>query len=259
MAENSELIKSVRQKFLDHVAANPTLYHDNDVERVRTNDWTVNRFILVNKNESDALKALIKAMEWRKSYGVNDRTDQYFPKELYQLELYRPFGHDKDGRETLWSWGKNHYKSDLGTLEKQFLVHHIEKLDAKTSNEGWVLVLDALNAGLSNVDMDFTKFMVIVLQDYFPRAVKHILVIDLPWVLNAFAKLILAFMSEELRNRVKFVKRAELENYISRDEIPVDSNQIPDGVKPLHLLPELGFNKNQIEKIYSIYKSILKK
>ena len=76
MSCSKEAIGNIRNKFLAQTQQNPNKYHMKDVERVKTNDWSIERFLLVNKNEETAFAALIKTMEWRKSYGVNDFTDE---------------------------------------------------------------------------------------------------------------------------------------------------------------------------------------
>lgn len=267
MSADKEIIKTVRRQFLNDYESNKDLYHEKDIENVRENDWPVERFVLVHKTEDLALKALIKAMRWRKSFGVHTFNDQYFPLEVYKLSEWFSYGTDKDGRPVLWFQGKNHYKSaELGTLIRQFTVYQFEKLDSQTSYQGWSIVNDPTNMGLSNVDMDFSNFMIDVLQSYYPRAAKYMAVVDLPWILNATSKIIMAFMSEELRNNVKFIKKDELLNYLNADVIPKhlggnncnNMNKIPENAKKLTEMPDLGLTAKQIDKIYSTFKSALK-
>ncbi len=92
------------------------------------------------------------------------------------------------------------------------------------------------------------------------------LVIDLPWILNATTKIVMAFMNEELRNSIKFIKKGELPNYFYHESIPIHLdgknnqmlNEIPEGVKPLDQLTHTKFTSQQIKKIYSTFKSGLK-
>ena len=85
MSCSKEAIANLRSKFLAEAQQNPNKFHPKDVERVKTNDWPIERFLLVNKSEDSALAALTKTMEWRKSYGVNDFTDESFPEEVYKI------------------------------------------------------------------------------------------------------------------------------------------------------------------------------
>ena len=86
----------------------------------------------------------------------------------------------------------------------------------------------------------------------------------MPWILNATSKLILAFMNEELKSTVKFIKKEELTDYLSPNYIPVhlkgsydkDIGYVPIGAKPLEQIG--GFTADQIKKIRSSFKDELK-
>jgi len=266
MSDNKEVIEKIRSKFLENVEQNSHLYHKKDIELINTNDWWIERFILVNKTEDSALKALIKAMQWRNSYGVNDFNEEYFPKEIYKIGQLARFCKDKEDRQILWAIAKNVHKSaELGTLIRQYTVYQYELIDRQTSHQGWANAVDSNGMGLSNVDLDYSYFLIDVLQNYYPRGFKYMLVIDLPWILNATSKLVLAFMNEEIRKTVKFIKKDELTNYLDNDSIPVHLNgnysncltTIPDGVKPLDQLSHTKFTEDQIKKIYSTFKEEL--
>ena len=45
-------------------------------------------------------------------------------------------------------------------------------------------MFDCGGCGLKNMDMDFIRYMIDVLKDYYPYVLNYILVLDMPWVLN---------------------------------------------------------------------------
>ena len=93
---DKQLISSVREKFLIEYESDKNSYYESDVEKMKTNDWSIERFALVNKEKEDAtLNALVKAMKWRKEFGLLDRQDTYFPKEMYQLLITVPYNKGK--------------------------------------------------------------------------------------------------------------------------------------------------------------------
>ncbi|CAG2121353.1 unnamed protein product, partial [Medioppia subpectinata] len=68
---SKSLIQELRQKAVERVEKNPELYYEKDVEKVKSNDWFVRRFLHNYKSEVDVnkgLEALDKALKWRKSY-----------------------------------------------------------------------------------------------------------------------------------------------------------------------------------------------
>ena len=38
--------------------------------------------------------------------------------------------------------------------------------------------------GLSNMDMDYTKYLITLCQYYYPNFLNYILIFEMPWVLN---------------------------------------------------------------------------
>jgi len=255
----------MRNKFFADAEKNPNKYHQKDLEKLKTDDWWFERFALVNKNEDEALAALMKTMEWRKSFGVNDFTDESFPQEIHKIGLTSVYPHkDKEGRVLLWNRMSRHHKSDLGQLQRQYVVYMFEKADKQTSHQGWAQVADNTGAGLGNVEMDFSNFCTDVLQNHYPRGLKYNAVVDLPWILNATIKLMLAFMNEELRSTVKMIKKDELTQYIDQKFIPVhlkgsyegEIGGVPPCAKPLEQFG--NFTPDQIKKIRSTFKEELK-
>ena len=99
----NESIARLRQMFEDEIANNADLYHSIDIERVRTEDWQVKRFLLdqPDMDEKKAFDNLCKALQWKKSFGVHDRTDQSFPKEFWELNSVEIYGRDNESLFTL--------------------------------------------------------------------------------------------------------------------------------------------------------------
>ena len=171
---------------------------------------------------------------------------------------------DKEGRTVVWMRMNRFHKSDLTPMLKQYVVYVFEKCDRETTNQGWAIVADSNGAGLSNVDMDFSNFLTDVLQTHYPRGLKYNACVDLPFILNATSKLILAFMNDELKSTVKFLKKDELTQYLEPSQIPVhlkgsydkEIAYMPSGAKPLEQIG--GFTDDQIKKIRSAFKDELK-
>ena len=266
MTIQTELIDSIREKFVKEYESNSSLYYESDCKRIKTETWPIERFVLVHKTEDASLQALIKAMKWRKEYGVLDRTDADFPQEVYQILGSFTYGKDKEGRDVTMAIGKYHHKTDLSPILKQFWVHMLEKVDSKHKNGGWSVVLWAGGAGLSNMEINHVLFMVDIYQNYFPQGMAYQLVVDMHWVLNASWKIIRNFMSEEMRKKVQLVDSQTVRQYIDDNEIPLALGgkskkpllRIPPGIKPLDQIKDkFGFNDKQVEKIRSAFKDAL--
>jgi hypothetical protein len=259
----SDVIESIKEKFLKYeYELNPELYHEIDVNRVRRDNWQIRRFVLDQEdgNPDKAYEAMIKALQWKKSFGIHDRDDQYFPKEFYELHGIEMYGRDREGRIIHWERTENRMKiPDFMNLEQQFIAHRMEKLDSEGSMNGWTLVTDTLGASMTSVNLDMYKFKIGLLQ-YYPQGLRSVLIMDLPWILNSLMKIILSFMSPKLRDYVHFIKRDQLTEFVDIDVIPVSLNGkrenrvLPDGLLPLYKSMHLGLTEKQIDEYYEKHR-----
>lgn len=63
---SKEAIENCRAKFLEEAKNDTDTYHPNDIERVKTNDWTVERFLWAAKGEI-CKRLWIKTKKYQKS------------------------------------------------------------------------------------------------------------------------------------------------------------------------------------------------
>jgi hypothetical protein len=68
-------------------------------------------------------------------------------------------------------------------MKKTFL-YFLERVDREDEDGIVTLVFDCQSCGLKNLDMDFIRYMIDVLKDYYPWVLNYILVLDMPWVLS---------------------------------------------------------------------------
>ena len=158
------MIETIRERFLNEYQSHPQLYHEIDVNRVREDNWQIERFIDSDCNEDTAYNSLIKAMKWKKSFGVHERSDRYFPKEMFELNKSDIYGRDREGRVICWASGKYNYRfPENQDLFFKFTVNLMEKLDTKASKDGYIMVLDTCGMGLANVYLYMTKLLTQIL------------------------------------------------------------------------------------------------
>ncbi|XP_054160051.1 motile sperm domain-containing protein 2-like [Oppia nitens] len=251
----------MRQKFLSIVNKSSYEFDKRDIEMVRLKDWWIERFLLVSNTEDEALDSLVDTMKWRKQFGVNDLTESSFPEELYRIGEFLQFCRDREGRQVLWLQMHRHHKCDEDKwydMAKHYIVYWLELYDRNNTHKGgWAMVSDCSQQSLSNVDMDLNSFVVNTLQSRYPKGPKYLLSIDLPWLLNFVAKIVVSFMNDELRAIYKPISSSELDGYIAPEYIPVHLTggkydkpliQVPAGVKPLTKFP--NFTDSDISNIY---------
>ena len=70
------------------------------------------------------------------------------------------------------------------------MAHDMMWLFREDNGEQFSIVFDCRGAGLKNMDMEFTQFMINTMKEYYPDPLNYILVFEMPWVLNAAFKII---------------------------------------------------------------------
>lgn len=53
-----------------------------------------------------------------------------------------------------------------------------------------------MGSGLSNLDMEFTNYLINLLKMYYPAFLNYIIIYEMPWVLNGKIMLQIAFIDK---------------------------------------------------------------
>lgn len=221
-SKSAMALVEVREKFVDYAQKNPDKVNERDLERLKTDDWYLKRYLLArNRKVQDTLQMLKHTMEWRNEFGIHLSEDSMFPQEFYKIGALFPYENDKKGNLVLYMRIKYHKKiTELVEVEKHFLVHTFEKIDRITNGNGLVIVFDCHEAGYSNCDVEFLQFLISCATEHAPVGLQYIIVYKLPWVLNAFWSLARKLLPAYLANRVRFCDETSVLQYIDKDNLP---------------------------------------
>ncbi|XP_053211523.1 motile sperm domain-containing protein 2-like [Panonychus citri] len=257
-----EKIDTLRDRFSTEYSAHPELYDEIDFRKVMDKDFWVTRF-MADPNESidDTFEKLRSTMEWRKSFGVNHFDPLSIPKEIYQVSALIPYEVDKQGRPTLYIRGKIHRKIDqLEDKIKHYLVNMIETIDSvREERESWLIILDASDANFFNTDLDMIMFLFSTLRTRYPRGVGQCLLYGLPWLLGAFANMVISFLPSDSVAKIKFGGKKELLELIDENNLPdwlggsckVNYRRVPRSAVSCYDMAETEFKltKQEVDKI----------
>ncbi|XP_054163259.1 motile sperm domain-containing protein 2-like [Oppia nitens] len=257
-----DLIEDLRQKIVERFAANPDLYYTKDIEKLKTNDWSVRRFLYEHKSKPDvskALESMDKALKWRKSFGVHELKDNEFTREGYLSAGAFVYGTDRNGSPILILRGKVSRKIKVWVkTAHQFLVYLFEYVDQNFEGKGLTLLIDCRDSGIKNADMDTLKFIHSVLTDYYPGLVSSSMVYKMPIVLEAIYKMCRSWLSDEQTKYIYIVGKKTIQQYVAPEQLPdilLGTNakpyrDIPDGSPSVHELAEkLGFKTEKADKL----------
>lgn len=126
--------------------------------------------------------------------------------EYINLGSFFPRGYDVDGKLMLVFIGKAYVKGqfDVGDL-KMCVLYWCERLFRENDFDQISVVFDMQKCGLSNMDMDFSRFIIDIFKNYYPNSLNYILIYEMPWILNAAFKIIKQLLPQKSASRMKFI------------------------------------------------------
>ena len=228
MTVSKEVIARILVAFLAVAQKDKELFHPKDVEMVQSNDWWIERFITGNQTEEESKNALIEAMEWRKSVGVNDFTEDQF-KDIKEKGVFPDEKIDKEGRPIFWIQFMKYSKQER-ERNKQYMIYLFDKFERKNGRNGYTVVGDANEVVSANVDLDLFQFMIEVMQKYFPRGIKLALGIDVNPVMEEVYPIIVSYMAPEFREVIKLISRTKLLDYMDEKYLPLHLKSIKNEI-----------------------------
>lgn len=264
-------IDELKKLFFEEHEKNPGLYDERDVDHLRKSDLHAIRFLMAGEHDVKlGLEALKTAFAWRKSFNLNDLTEESFPKEFFDLAGLFECGVDRFGFPCLWVLVKTIRKVKvLDIHQMQFLAFMVNKIERQCEQlQCWTLVFDCTNIGFCNVNLSLIHFLIDLLRSYFPLSVRYAIVINVPWILNAIQKFVLSLLPEDNKQLIRFLKRKDLHHFISESNIPrliggqndKDIFAHSENCKSIeYLAKELyGLEREETEKVMKPYQNMLK-
>lgn len=212
-----------------------------------------------------------ETMRWRKinlwDLSEGDVKDYHFPIEFFLVSTLFAYEPDKNNYMTLYIRIAMHRKvKELEKFTKAFFLHTYDKVDRASGQQGIALIFDLTNAGYRNLDLDYLRFLIDYGVKYCPVGVKYIVVLNIPWTLNAFRKMVFSFLSKEWFNVLKFANGKEILNYIDEENLPDylggkcrrNYRSVPRGAQPIeNLVEKYGYSHADVTRIMPVYKDAL--
>ena len=94
-------------------------------------------------------------------------------------------GHDVEGHK-LMIFRVRIFAREFRTIEglKIYLMYWFERCMRAANSNQVTVVLDMINSGLKNMDLEYTRLMINMMKSYYPNALSYILVYDMPWFMS---------------------------------------------------------------------------
>ncbi|KAG5880678.1 hypothetical protein JTB14_028433 [Gonioctena quinquepunctata] len=193
-------IDELRSSFLADLTSKGSDEVDSrDVERVKSSDHLLRRFLLHNEgNHQMALSMLWTSLTWRKKLNVNDINESNVKMDIVCSGAFFPHGADIDGCTLLVFKCNKHSKgaSDINEL-KRCIIYWFERVERLVKGTQITIFFDMEGCGLSNMDMELIKYLIGLFKEYYPYFLNYILIFEMPWVLTAAFKIVKSYFVPE--------------------------------------------------------------
>jgi len=174
------------------------------------------RFLRARKFELEPSVNMILAMlKFRMEYqgiGVDALTSAMCPNEIASGKTF-VHNIDKEGRPIVVMRGRFHDTSKVDLLEGQRFAVYIMEVCRKILRapiETVTLVFDMSDVGRKNLDLRFIKYIIDILQNYYPESLGRIYIYNSTWFVQGFWKLVRPLLDPVTAAKVIFVDKKTL-------------------------------------------------
>ncbi|XP_011168467.1 motile sperm domain-containing protein 2 isoform X2 [Solenopsis invicta] len=156
---------------------------------------------------------------WRRKFGTNDITEDNIRKDYLEEGVVFGFSKDKDGKKLFVIKSKLHVKGlrDFPELQR-CIVYWFERLEREGNGNQISLFFDMAEAGLSNMDMELTKYLIGLFKSYYPNFLNYIIIFEMAWILNATFKIIKSWLPAKAIPKIKFVNKSNLKDFVNAND-----------------------------------------
>uniref|UniRef100_A0A1B6CK24 MSP domain-containing protein n=1 Tax=Clastoptera arizonana TaxID=38151 RepID=A0A1B6CK24_9HEMI len=217
-------IQELRTKFFYKIesefGATKGHFHPADILRITKNDDWCQRFLITHDLDVDnALNMLWDTCEWRRENKVNEINENSVNIDYLEEGSLFVHNRDKDGKSLLIFKCKKHVKGQKNFEDlKRIVIYWFERIERKDKGEQVTIFFDMADTGLSNMDMEYTKYLIGLCKLYYPNFLNYILIFEMPFILNAAFKVIKNWLPSKAVQKIKFVNRSNLNDYVTPDQ-----------------------------------------
>eukprot|EP00914_Ancora_sagittata_P001164 GHVO01003023.1.p1 GENE.GHVO01003023.1~~GHVO01003023.1.p1 ORF type:complete len:247 (+),score=29.14 GHVO01003023.1:29-742(+) len=194
-----------------------------DVSRLAKDDQYAACFLRTLKSRGDvdkALEVISDAFKFRKEIGANDLASIKWPEELLAKKAIYYKGFDVKGHPILYINIKENTasKEQMPDLKK-YIAHHFEQHHSKHPEQMCIVLMDMTGAGVTNLNLDITKFIITCFTTYFPAYLAYMLNYEMSMLLGATWALINPLLSADQKKKLLMVKKKQIKEYIPEEHL----------------------------------------
>lgn len=166
------------------------------------------RYCRATKWESaqQTIKRLEETLQWRREFGLYDErfTPEHVEPEAVTGKIVT-YGYDVNGRPALYLC-PSRQNTEEGIRQIEFTMFMLERcIDLMGPGvESIALMVDYGQKAPKSPSFQTSRTVLNILQSHYPERLGRALIINVPWMLNAFYKLINPFIDPVTRDKMRF-------------------------------------------------------
>ncbi|KXN84742.1 CRAL-TRIO domain-containing protein C23B6.04c [Leucoagaricus sp. SymC.cos] len=178
------------------------------------------RFLRASKWKTQvAIHRLESTLKWKREFGVYD----LITNDLISIEGETGkavlFGFDAKGRPAYYMI-PSRQNTEEGLRQIQYVVWLLERcIDLMPPGVENLAILINFASKAKSPSLGTARAVLNILQDHYPERMGVALVINVPFLVNAFFKLIMPFVDPVTREKVKFNPRVIEDGFVAKDSL----------------------------------------
>ena len=173
-----------------------------------------------NWHEKDSERRLIETLTWRREYGVEELTAEHISPEN-ETGKQIAVGYDKEARVCHYL-NPGRQNTDPSPRQVQHLVYMVERvIDIMPPGQERLALLINFKSSKSRSNtapgIGLAREVLHILQHHYPERLGKALIINMPWIVTGFFKLITPFIHPDTREKLKF--NEDMSQYVPAEQM----------------------------------------
>lgn len=170
--------------------------------------------------EKDAEKRLLETLAWRREYGVEDLTADHISPEN-ETGKQVTLGYDKEARVCHYL-NPGRQNTDASPRQVQHLVYMVERvIDIMPPGQETLALLINFKTSKTRSNtapgIGLAREVLHILQHHYPERLGKALIVNMPWIVTGFFKLITPFIDPLTREKLKF--NEDMSQYVPTEQM----------------------------------------